>query len=97
MRWLYPTREINPIEIMMAPAQKRASLNWVEVFHPCIRPMIDTTIPETSEKRMTPIKMRRIIFFMALSIRLCSGWLRCTPNCFGLSTPPIFHAWSDIS
>ena len=75
MRWLYPWKDISPIKIMMAPAQKKPSLNWVEVFHPSIKPMIDTTIPEMSEKRMALIRMRRIVFFMALSIRLYSGWL----------------------
>jgi hypothetical protein len=84
VRWLYPWKDINPIAIMMTPAQKKPSLNWVEVFHPCLEPMIDTTIPEMSEKRMAPIRMRRIVFFMALSIRSYSDWLRYGPNDFGL-------------
>jgi hypothetical protein len=51
-----------PIEIRMAPAQKKPSLNWVEVFHPSIKPMIDTTIPEMSEKRRALIRMRGLYF-----------------------------------
>jgi hypothetical protein len=45
---------------MAAPAQKKPSLNGVEVFDPSITPVIDTTIPEMSEKRMALIRMRRI-------------------------------------
>ncbi len=55
--------------IRMIPAQKKPSLNWVEVFHPDIKPMIETTIPETSDSRTAPIRTRRIVFFMARSIR----------------------------
>jgi hypothetical protein len=35
-------------------------MNWPEVFHPSINPMIATTIPETIEKRMALFRMRRI-------------------------------------
>jgi hypothetical protein len=66
---------MNPNKNMMAPAQKNPSLNWMEAFQPSLKPMIDTAIPEMSEKRMAPIRMRRIVFFMVLSIRLFSGWL----------------------
>jgi hypothetical protein len=50
-------------------AQKKPSLNWVEVFHPSIKPMIDTKVPELSEKRMALIRIRRIGFFIAFSVR----------------------------
>lgn len=72
--WLYPWKDTNPIEIMMTPAQKKPSLNW-EVFHPSLKPMIDTMIPEMSDNSMALITMRRIVFFMALSVGLYSGWL----------------------
>jgi hypothetical protein len=58
-----------PITMMMMPAQKKPSLNWAEVFHPKIKPMIKTKIPEMHEKRIAPIRMRRIEFFMLFSVR----------------------------
>jgi len=75
VRCLYPWKDINPIEIMMTPAKKKPSLNWVEVVHLRIKPMIDTTIPEISEKRIAVIRMRRIVFFMTLTVRLFSSSL----------------------
>jgi len=59
---------------MITLAQKKPSLNWEEVFHPLIKPMINTAMPETSEIRMEPISMRRMAFFMVFHIRLYSGW-----------------------
>ena len=69
-RWLYPWRDIKPIAAMAAPAQKKPSLNCVEVFQVSTKPMRDTTTPEMSEIRIALINMRRIKIFIAFSIRL---------------------------
>jgi hypothetical protein len=53
---------------MMAPAQKKPSLNWVEVLHLSPKPMTTTTIPEMSARRMALIRMCRIELFMAFSV-----------------------------
>ena len=40
VRWEnIPRRFTKPIEMTMAPAQKRPLLNWVGVFHPSIKPI----------------------------------------------------------
>jgi hypothetical protein len=69
VRWEnIPRRFTKPMEIMMAPAQKKPSLNWVADFHPSIKPAIATTIAALSEKRLALIRMRGILFFIASSI-----------------------------
>ena len=68
MRWLYPWKDINPIAICMTPPQKEPLLNWLQVFHPSAKPMIDTKIPEMSENRLAPIRIRSIAFFIVLSM-----------------------------
>lgn len=52
---------------MIAPAQKKPSLNWVEVFHPSFKLMIPTKMPQMSEKRIALIRMRKIGLFLTFS------------------------------
>jgi len=70
MAWLRPPHDVqNPERYHNGTGPEKAIAEQGGSFPPGIKPMIATTIPEMSEKRMALIRMCRIRFFMAFSVR----------------------------